>query len=68
VSVQVDVGAAVLGQAVTPFPAVTLTEGHLYAFGPFHSALQLPESSTVQVTLSQVTDVLAGVIQGPWSS
>ena len=68
VTVQADVGAEVLGQAVTPFPAVTLTEGHLYAFGPFHSALQLPASNVIQVTLSSVTDVLAAVVQGPWSS
>lgn len=68
VTVTVNVGSEVLGQPVLSFSPVTLAAGQLYAFGPFHSALQLPASNVIQVTLSSVTGVLAGVVQGPWSS
>jgi hypothetical protein len=57
VTVQVDVEALVLGLPVTPFTAVTLTEGDLYQFGPFRSVLGIPGTSTVQVVLSSAAYV-----------
>lgn len=65
VTVTVGIGTTILGQPVAPFPAVTLAAGHLTAFGPFHSLLQIPGTRLVQVTLSTVTGVQAGLVQNP---
>jgi len=62
-TVQVDIGLTVLGQSVANFPAVTLINGHVVAFGPFHSLLNLPGGNTVQVTLSTSVNILAAVLQ-----
>jgi hypothetical protein len=64
VTVTVTVQSLILGQPVSSFPPVTLTEGHLYAFGPFHSVLQIPGTSTIQVSLSVTTDVSVLLVQG----
>jgi hypothetical protein len=62
-TVTVDVGALVLGQPVNNFPAVTMTAGHLYAFGPFHRQADQDGTSTMQVTLSAISGIQAAVIQ-----
>lgn len=62
-TVQVNVGTTILGQSVASFPAVTLTSGHLYQFGRFHSLLDVPGSSTVTITLSTASNVLIALIQ-----
>src|ERR1035441_6316158 len=51
-TVTLDVESTVLGQAVAPFSAVSLTSDHIYAFGKFHSANNFPGTNTVQVVLS----------------
>ena len=57
-TVTTDFGATVLGQAVSNFPAVTLTpSAHIFSFGPDHSVLDIPGGTTVQVVLSTVTGV-----------
>ena len=53
-TVTLDVESTVLGQTVTPFSAVSLTSGHYYAFGQFHSANNFPGTTTVQVALSSI--------------
>lgn len=62
-TVTVDVGVTVLGQAVTNFPAVTLTSTDIYAFGPYDSALDQSGSNTVQVTLSTTTAISVALLQ-----
>lgn len=62
-TVTVDIGAQVLGQAVTNFPSVTLTNGHTVLFGPFHSVVDQSGTSTVQVVLSTTTSITVGLIQ-----
>jgi hypothetical protein len=64
-TVTLDVESTVLGQTVTPFTAVSLTSGHYYAFGQFHSANNFPGTTTVQVALSSiVATVSAGLFTG----
>jgi hypothetical protein len=65
VTVAVTDGGTVLDQAAQPFPAVVLAPGSLYCFGPFHSVLQVPGSSTIQVALSTTFGVQVLVVQGP---
>src|ERR1035441_9265953 len=61
-TVTLDVESTVLGQAVTAFTPVSLTSGHYYAFGQFHSANNFPGTTTVQVVLStSATGVSAGL-------
>jgi hypothetical protein len=67
VTLTVGVSSLVLDQPARPFGSVTLTAGQLYAFGPFHTVLQVPGTSTVQVTLSTTYGVQVVVIQGPHS-
>lgn len=67
VTAAVGIESLVLGESVTQFPAVTLTAGSLYVFGPFHTALQVPGTSTIQVTLSTTYGVQVLVVQGPYS-
>ncbi len=66
VTVTVTIGAMVLGQPVNPFPPVTLSAGHLYVFGPFHTLLDQPGGSLVQVMLSSTTGVQVAAVQ--WGS
>ena len=63
-TVTVDIGSLVLGQAVTNFSSVNLTATDLYQFGPFHSILDQPGGSLIQVTLSTVTNVTVALLQG----
>ena len=62
-TVQVDIGVTILGQAVTNFPAVTMTSTDIYAFGPYHSQDDIPGTTTVQVTLSTTTAITVALIQ-----
>jgi hypothetical protein len=63
VTVQLDIGATVLGQAVTNPAAVTLTESDMYAFGPYDSPADQPGTNTVEVTLSTITGVTVALLQ-----
>lgn len=65
VTLTVGVSSLVLDEPAESFPAVELAAGQLYAFGPFHTVLQVPGTSTIQVTLSTAYGVQAVVIQGP---
>jgi hypothetical protein len=67
VTVSAGIGGRVLGEPASPFPPVALQAGVLYAFGPFHSVMQVPGTSTVQVELSTAYGVRALVVQGPGS-
>lgn len=62
-TVTVDVGALVDGQAVTNFSAVSLTNGDLYSFGPFHSVLDGSGTNEVQVVLSTITSITVALLQ-----
>ncbi len=63
-TVIVNVGALVDGQAVTNFPAVTMTSTDLYQFGPFHSVLDNTGTNQIQVTLSTITAITVTLLQG----
>jgi hypothetical protein len=65
VTLTVGVSSLVLDEPAESFPSVTLTAGTLYAFGPFHTVLQVPGTSTMQVLLSTAYGVQAVVVQGP---
>ena len=58
-TVTLDVESTVLGQAVAAFTPVSLTSGHYYAFGQFHSANNFPGTSTVQVVLSSIVSTVS---------
>lgn len=62
-TVTVDIGVTVLGQTVANFTAVTLTSGHVYSFGPFHSAVDQPGGTAAQITLSTTTSITVGLFQ-----
>lgn len=62
-TVIVDIGFAPLGQAVANFTPVTLTNGHVVQFGPFHSILDQPGGANVQVTLSTTTAIMVALLQ-----
>lgn len=62
-TVTVDIGATVLGQAVSNFTTVNLTNAHTVAFGPFHSLLDQPGGTTVQVVLSTITSITVALVQ-----
>lgn len=62
-TVTVDVGALVDGQTVANFNAVTLTNGHTVAFGPFHSVIDQNGTNTVQVVLSTTTSITVALLQ-----
>lgn len=62
-TVTVNIGTTVLGEPVTSFSAVTLTQNHLYAFGPFHTQLNAPGGQTTTVTLNSTSGVTVGLIQ-----
>lgn len=64
-TVQVDIGATILGQTVQNFPAVTLTSGDMYAFGPFDSQVDQPGTNTVEVTLSTTSEITVALLQVP---
>ena len=63
-TVTVDVGTLVLGQAVANFASVTLTTTDYYQFGPYHSILDQPGGTLVQVTLSTITSIQVALLQG----
>jgi hypothetical protein len=65
VTLTVTDGGMVLDQAAQPFPPVTLQAGMLYAFGPFHTVVQVPGTSTIQIALSTTYGVQVLVVQGP---
>lgn len=62
-TVTVDVGALVDGQAVANFASVTLTNGHMEAFGPYHSVLDQSGTSLIQVVLSTITSIQVALMQ-----
>lgn len=62
-TVTVDIGVTILGQAVSNFTAVTLTNAHTVAFGPFHKLLNQPGGTTVQVVLSATTSISVALVQ-----
>jgi hypothetical protein len=62
-TVTVDVGTTVLGQAVANFASVTMTSTDIYTFGQFHSVLQQPGGSTIQITLSTITSIQVALLQ-----
>lgn len=59
----VDIGTTVLGQAVSNFTTVSLTNAHTVIFGPFHSLLDQPGGSVVQVVLSTTTSITVALLQ-----
>lgn len=64
-TVTVDVGVLVLGQSVSNFTTVNLTNGHTEAFGPFHSVVDQSGTNLVQVVLSTVTSITVALLQMP---
>lgn len=62
-TVTVDIGALVLGQTVTNFTTVNLTNAHTYAFGPFHSVLDQSGTNLIQVVLSSTTSITVALLQ-----
>lgn len=62
-TVTVDIGTTILGQSVTNFTAVSLTNAHTVVFGPFHSLLDQPGGTTVQVVLSTTTSISVALLQ-----
>lgn len=62
-TVTVDIGATVDGQAVTNFTAVSVPAGHIKMFGPFHSVLDQPGGTTMQVVLDATTSITLALIQ-----
>lgn len=62
-TVTVDVGVLVLGQAVSNFATVNLTNGHMSAFGPYHSVVDQSGTNLVQVTLSTTTSITVALLQ-----
>lgn len=62
-TVTVNVGVTVLGQAVSNFSEVSLTNGSIYAFGPFDSPVNQPGTGLVQITLSTITAITVALVQ-----
>lgn len=62
-TVTVDVGALVDGQSVANFNAVTLTNGHISTFGPFHSVLDQNGTNQIQIVLSSTTSITVALLQ-----
>jgi hypothetical protein len=62
-TVTVDIGALVLGQAVSNFSSVTLTNAHTSIFGPFHSVLDQSGTNQIQVVLSSTTSITVALLQ-----
>ena len=62
-TVTVDFGTLVLGQAVGNFSAVTLTNAHTSLFGPFHTLLDQPGGNLIQVVLSSTTSITVALLQ-----
>ena len=59
----VDFGALVLGQSITNFSTVNLTNGDTYAFGPFHSVVDQSGTNLIQVVLSTTSSITVALIQ-----
>jgi hypothetical protein len=62
-TVTLDIGVTILGQTVTNFTAVALTNAHTYLFGPFSAQVDIPGGSTMQITLSTITSISVALIQ-----
>lgn len=62
-TVTVDVGTLILGQSVSNFTTVNLTNGDLYQFGRFHSVIDQAGGNLIQVTLSTITSIQVALIQ-----
>lgn len=62
-TVTVDFGALVLGQTVSNFSSVTLTNAHTSLFGPFHSVLDNTGTNLIQITLSSTTSITVALLQ-----
>ena len=62
-TVTVDFGTLVLGQAVGNFTTVNLVDTDTIAFGPFHTLLDQPGGSLINITLSTVTNVSVALLQ-----
>ena len=63
-TVTVDFGTLVLGQAVGNFTTVNLNNGHTSLFGPFHTLLDQPGGSLIQVVLGPtVTSFTVALLQ-----
>ena len=62
-TVTVDFGTLVLGEAVANFTTVNLVATDYQVFGPFHTLLDQPGGSLINVTLSTVTNVSVALLQ-----
>lgn len=62
-TVTVDIGSLVLGEPVGNFPPVTLTSGHMYSFGPFHSVADQSGTNLMQVVLSTTASITVALVQ-----
>lgn len=62
-TVTVDIGTTILGQSVTNFTTVNLTNAHTVLFGPFHSLVDQPGGTLVQVVLSTTTSISVALLQ-----
>jgi len=62
-TVTVDIGALVLGQSVSNFTTVNLTNGHIFAFGPFHTIVDQSGTNLIQVVLSTTTSITVALLQ-----
>ena len=62
-TVTIDIGVTILGQAVTNFTPVTMTSTNIYAFGPFDTAVDQSGTSIVQVVLSTTSTITVGLLQ-----
>jgi hypothetical protein len=65
-TIQLNVGATIFGQSFAAFTAITLSTSTIYVFGPFHSALDTPGTTTVNVVTSGalVSSMAALQLQG----
>ena len=62
-TVTVDISVTILGQTVTNFPAVTLTNAHTSLFGPFCSQIDTPGTSTMTIVLSTITAIQVALLR-----
>jgi len=63
-TVTVDIEELIEGQSVSNFASVTLTTSDYYQFGPFHSVLEIPGTSLIQVVLSTISSIQIALLQG----
>jgi hypothetical protein len=62
-TVTLNIGVTILGQTVTNFTAVDLTNAHTYLFGPFSSQVDTPGTATATVVLSTTTSISVALLQ-----